>query len=120
VLHYGYTIKLQQAQHVRNAILNTIHTKLISGYSKLPVYLRALYKANPPIGLNNNQLVTNYQSGTNNSFGQLYIQPGCIEFIFIESLLMILLDATFFLNTYNQFILLAIGRDGNNQNYLIA
>ena len=86
----------------------------------MPAYLRALHKANPPVGLNNSQLVTDYQSGTNDSFGRLYIQPGCIESTFIESLPMILLDATFFLNVYNQSILLAIGRDGNNRSYLIA
>jgi hypothetical protein len=33
---------------------------------------------------------------------------------------MVLLDATFFLNVYNQVILLAIGRDGNNRSYLLA
>jgi hypothetical protein len=66
------------------------------------------------VGTSTYKLVTDYQPGTEHAFGRLYIQPGCAESTFIESLPMVLLDATFFLNVYNQVILLAIGRDGNN------
>ena len=54
------------------------------------------------------KLATDYQPGTEHAFSRLYIQPGCAESTFIKSLLIVLLDATFFLNIYNQVILLAI------------
>jgi hypothetical protein len=43
-LHYSYRILLQQAQRVRNAILSTIYKELVADYSRVPVYIRALYK----------------------------------------------------------------------------
>jgi hypothetical protein len=46
--------------------------------------------------------------------------PGVAESTFANALPLILFDGTFFLNAYNQTILLAIGRDGNNESYLIA
>jgi hypothetical protein len=46
--------------------------------------------------------------------------PDVAESIFANTLPLILFDGTFFLNAYNQTILLAIGRDGNNESYLIA
>jgi hypothetical protein len=46
--------------------------------------------------------------------------PSVAEGTFSQCLLLLLLDGTFFLNAYNQMILLAIGRDSNNRTYLIA
>ena len=45
---------------------------------------------------------------------------GVVEGTFTNCLPLVLLDGTFFLNAYHQVILLAIGRDGENQPYLIA
>lgn len=58
--------------------------------------------------MNGGTLRTDYQPGPNSTFGRLYVQPGCMESTFIESLQLVLFDGTFFLNVYNQVILLAI------------
>ena len=64
--------------------------------------------------------MTKYKSTPDGKFQRLYIQPGCAESTFVHCLPLILFDGTYFLNAYRQTILLAIGRDGNNQSYLIA
>jgi hypothetical protein len=46
--------------------------------------------------------------------------PGVAQGTFANSLPIIVFDGTFFLNVYNQTILLAVGRDGENRPYLIA
>jgi hypothetical protein len=46
--------------------------------------------------------------------------PSVAQGTFANSLPILVFDSTFFLNAYNQTILLAIGRDSNNRLYLIA
>jgi len=46
--------------------------------------------------------------------------PGVAQGTFANSLLILVFDSTFFLNAYNQTILLAIRRDSENRPYLIA
>jgi hypothetical protein len=46
--------------------------------------------------------------------------PSVAQGTFANSLPILVLDGTFFLNAYNQTILLAIGQDSKNQPYLIA
>jgi hypothetical protein len=70
--------------------------------------------------LSTGDLQTDLKKTPDGKFQRLFIMPSVAESTFVNALPLILFDSTFFLNAYNQTILLAIGRDGNNEPYLIA
>jgi hypothetical protein len=83
-------------------------------YKYIYIYISFTYilKANPATEYTNFVYIDYVEE--NKQFKRLYIQPSCAKSTFVNYLLLVLFDGTFFLNAYHQTILLAIGRDGNN------
>ena len=77
------------------------------------------FKANPPTQ-GTPSLETKLVQTPDGKFQRLFIMPGVAQGTFANSLPILVFDSTFFLNAYNQTILLAIRQDSENCPYLIA
>jgi len=111
---HGHTIELQQAQKVKAFLLNNNLAVHAEDFQKLPAYLDALKNVNP-------ELYTNLSIRTDGeTFHRIFICPYQSNTAFHDSLPFVSLDGTFLKTQFRQTLLFAVGRDLNNQIYLLA
>ena len=115
-------VNSRQLYKLKSLLTEDTRTQQIDDFPKLPIYLERLYKANLHDfeDIDQDGLVTELVKTENATFRRIYIGPHTANQQYAHSLPFVALDGTYLRNCFKQTLLLAVGRNGNNEGYIIA
>ena len=111
--HLGVEVDLHQVRRTKRVLLCDDEETARDDFTKIPVYLERLKAANP-------EVVTDLKLDSKGQFQRTFICPEESEAFMMGALPWLGIDGTRMENGYNQILLLAMGRDANNESMLLA
>ncbi len=120
--HTEILVQDQLLYKVRRLLTEDSTNQQISDFPKLPIYLQRLHEANRHEGQEpyNDELVTDLLLTEAEVFRRVFIGPHTSRSQYVHSLPFVALDGTYLRNCFKQTLLLAVGRNGNNESWILA
>ena len=122
--HTEIVVQDQLLYRLKRLLTEDSKTQQINDFPKLPIYLYRLQEANRHRGQGPDEeaydLKTELLLSADNVFRRVFVGPHTSRSQYVHSIPFIALDGTYLRNCFKQTLLLAVGRNGNNESWIMA